>query len=103
MDAVKFIEERRRMYKVTGKHSPTLTEWVPAEDVVKEVEEWVASHPRKTRQSVFLEQWPCAKVDGSGVLYIYPCEVDQTVASGKYCDGTSCLDCCREFWSQEVE
>ena len=39
MDAVKFIEERRRMYKVTGKHSPTLAGWIPAEDVVKEVEE----------------------------------------------------------------
>ena len=33
MDAVKFIEERRRMYKVTGKHSPTLAGWIPAEDV----------------------------------------------------------------------
>lgn len=50
MDAVKFIEERRRMYKVTGKHSPTLAEWVSAEDVVKEVEEWAAAHPTKTRQ-----------------------------------------------------
>ena len=27
------------MYKVTGKHSPTLAGWIPAEDVVKEVEE----------------------------------------------------------------
>ena len=63
MDAVKFIEERRRMYKVTGKHSPTLAGWIPAEDVVKEVEEWSAAHPRKTRQSVFLEQWPEAELD----------------------------------------
>ena len=30
MDAVKFIEERRRMYKVTGKRSPTLAGWIPA-------------------------------------------------------------------------
>ena len=58
MDAVKFIEEHRRMYKVTGKHLPTLSEGIPAEDVVKEVEEWAAAHPRKTRKSVFLEQYP---------------------------------------------
>ena len=37
MDAVRFIEERRRMYKVTGKHSTTLAGWIPAEDAVKEV------------------------------------------------------------------
>lgn len=55
MDAVKFIEEHRRMYKVTGKHLPTLAEGIPAEDVVKEVEEWAAAHPRKTRKSVFLD------------------------------------------------
>lgn len=53
MDAVKFIEEHRRMYKVTGKHLPTLAGGIPAEDVVKEVEEWAAAHPRKTRKSVF--------------------------------------------------
>lgn len=39
MDAVKFIEEHRRMYKVTGKNSPTLAGGIPAEDVVKEVED----------------------------------------------------------------
>lgn len=53
MDAVKFIEEHRRMYKVTGKHLPTLAEGIPAEDVVKEVEEWAAAHPRKTRKACF--------------------------------------------------
>ena len=35
MDAVKFIEEHRRMYKVAGKHLPTLAEGIPAEDVVE--------------------------------------------------------------------
>ena len=64
MDAVKFIEETRRMYKVTGKHLPTLAEGIPAEDVVKEVEEWAAAHPRKTRKSVFLEQYPELRVAG---------------------------------------
>lgn len=72
MDAVKFIEEHRKMYKVTGKHLPTLAEGIPAEDIVKEVEEWSAAHPRKTRQSVFLEQYPEALVLDGGTLSACP-------------------------------
>ena len=68
MDAVKFIEERRRMYRVTGKHAPTLAEWIPAEDVVKEVEAWSAAHPRKTRQSVFLAQYPEGEIVQNGCV-----------------------------------
>ena len=106
MDAVKFIEERRRMYKVTGKHSPTLAGRIPAEKVVKEVEEWSAAHPRKTRQIVFLEQYPEARVDDSGVLRVCPALVS-TAHRGDLgvCSDFSkkCAVCCREFWTQEVE
>lgn len=103
MDAVKFIEEHRRMYKVTGKHSPTLAEGIPAEDVVKEVEEWSAAHPRKTRQDVFLEQWPEAEIDCEGALVIDPCDLDKTESEKGDCYHRRCDDCRREFWMQEVE
>lgn len=104
MDAVKFIEEHRRMYKVTGKHLPTLAEGIPAEDVVKEVEEWSAAHPRKTRQSVFLEQYPNAESDYQGIPIIDPCDVDKTM-HGKDgdCYNGNCDDCRAKFWAQEVE
>lgn len=108
MDAVKFIEEHRRMYKVTGKHLPTLAEGIPAEDVVKEVEEWSAAHHRKTRQDVFLEHYPDAQRDNDNLLTACPkcvdanvsCVIDKnaTVKKLKRCDG-----CRREFWMQEVE
>ena len=106
MDAVRFIEERRRMYRVTGKHAPTLAEWIPAEDVVKEVEAWSAAHPRRTRQSVFLEQFPNVELDEPGVIAICP-----TVLSAEHRDRIKdcanpahrCADCRKEFWSQEVE
>lgn len=106
MDAVKFIEETRRMYKVTGKHLPTLAEGIPAEDVVKEVEEWSAAHPRKTRQSVFLEQYPEALVLDGGTLSVCP-----VIFSSEYRNAYggcaspygSCAECRREFWMQEVE
>lgn len=107
MDAVKFIEERRRMYRATGKHAPTLDEWIPAEDVVKEVEAWSAAHPRRTRQSVFLEHYPNAPRDRNKLLTACPkcldadvsC-VDKNAAVGKF---KSCDVCRREFWGQEVE
>lgn len=101
MDAVKFIEEHRRMYKVTGKHLPTLAEGIPAEDVVKEAEEWSAAHPHKTRQSVFLEQWPNVAVSEDGVIKIRPCNLD--VNAKKECLGVTCDYCRRKFWMQEVE
>ena len=106
MDAVKFIEEHRRMYKVTGKHSPTLAGWIPAEDVVKEVEEWSAAHPRKTRQSVFLEQYPEASIGDDGVLRLCPFLIEESYRNN---DGgckavqRQCSDCRKEFWGQEME
>lgn len=106
MDAVKFIEERRRMYRATGKHAPTLAEWIPVEDVVKEVEAWAAAHPRKTRQSVFLEQFPNVELDRNGIINISPCKVDpkQYPFNGKNCRKFQrCGECLREFWMQEVE
>ena len=106
MDAVKFIEERRRMYKVTGKHSPTLAGWIPAEDVVKEVEEWSAAHPRKTRQDVFLEQYPEALLDVNGLLDVCPAPIflsHRLVGGGCRDPHKKCVDCKREFWTQEVE
>lgn len=106
MDAVKFIEEHRRMYKVTGKHLPTLAEGIPAEDVVKEVEEWTAAHPRKTRQSVFLEQYPETILDSFGVIAFCPKDVSAAYRdSSEICKNPEkfCRDCRKEFWMQEVE
>lgn len=103
MDAVKFIEEHRRMYKFTGKHSPTLAGGIPAEDVVKEVEDWSAAHPRKTRQSVFLEQYPQADIDNTGLLILCPKRISADIRVTADCLRQGCSDCRREFWMQEVE
>ena len=108
MDAVKFVEERRRMFAVTGE-APNYTlfnKGSSAEDVVKEVEEWSAAHPRKTRQSVFLEQYPETIIDAFGALQICPMVIS---AAHRDSDGECkdpakmCIDCRREFWMQEVE
>lgn len=104
MDAVKFVEERRRMCKATRRYSPIMVEGISPKDIVKEVEDWSAAHPRKTRQSVFLEQYPDAKIDSDGVIAICPTAFSSAYRDdiGK-CAWVSCAKCRREFWSQEVE
>lgn len=101
MDAVKFIKERNRM-------CGTMSElWgVDAAQIVKNTEEWSAAHPRKTRQNVFLEQWPEAAIDSYGVLNLCPTPISKSHRNiyGKCAHaGVNCDKCRREFWMQEVE
>lgn len=108
MDAVKFVEERRRMFAVTGENPKynLFNMTTRAEDVVKEVEEWAAAHPRKTRQSVFMERYPESLVGDSGVLRLCPryISVAHRYGGGECKEPViKCVDCCREFWMQEVE
>lgn len=70
---------------------------------VKIVEKWSAEHPRKTRQSVFLEQWPNAKVCVDGVLDFCPQELDSHYPCQSTVIEMRCQSCRREFWMQEVE
>lgn len=114
MDAVEFIKERDRMCTANKEGCAgcpansenclvSLKSPLYAEEQVKIVERWSAAHPRKTRQSVFLEQYPNAMVE-DGVLTICPRTVMGREAWKKNgCDGISCVDCYHEFWSQEVD
>lgn len=101
MDAVKFVEERNRM-------CGTMSEvWgVDAAKIVKNTEEWAAAHPRKTRQSVFLEQYPEALVLDGGTLSLCPVLFSseyRNAYGGCASPYGSCAECRREFWMQEVE
>lgn len=107
MDAVKFLQERNRMYE-SGAATPGIgleDDYNPV-SAVEVVEKWAAAHPRKTRQSVFLEQWPEAPLADDGVLDVCP-----TAVSAKYrgkhggCAiiDRSCNECRREFWMQEAK
>lgn len=122
MDAVKFIKERNRMCKSfdTGcngcpafnaceddlccavGHESTLDATVQIDIVAK----WSKEHPRKTRQSVFVEQYPEAAIDEQGVLRVCPIYVS---AEHRNSDGLCgdpdqmCIECRFEYWMQEVE
>lgn len=104
MDAVKFVKERRRMFDVTGEYPKynlfSLT--ISAENVVKEVEEWSAAHPCKTRSSEFLKNYPNA-INCEGVPIICPKTIDERYNPCSGCSRIDCYDCKKEYWMQEVE
>lgn len=106
MDAVKFVEERRRMFAVTGENPKysLFNMSTCAEDVVKEVAEWSAAHPRKTRQTTLLKQYPEAEIDSRGYAMLCPKRIfaDYRKRYGN-CTNRLCADCRKEFWGQEVE
>lgn len=76
MDAVKYLETRKRM-SLSGDLSLVhlMEDAVDPEVLVGEVERWSASHPLQTRQSVFLEQYPEASISEHGVLLVCPCPI----------------------------
>ena len=118
MDALEFLRGRKRMCESFGTscdgcplHEYPCTSISSMNDgdlerLLVEVEKWSKAHPRKTRQSVFLEQYPEAHIGDDGVLQMLPCSIS---ASHRDTRGNcvnmirECSDCRREFWSQEVE
>ena len=112
MDAVKFIEERKRLcgtYDIckdcpaNGKQGCmfNLNGGADADEQVNFLEEWVAAHPRKTRQSEFLKLFPGADVgETDGCLTLDPCNVYKKMR--KECEGRKCSECRKAFWLAEV-
>lgn len=117
MDALEFLIERKRMcnsYKLCNgcplqKENCRLNNLTTDEEckkIIYAVEQWSKEHTCKTRQSVFLEQYPEARIGDDGVLQINPCSISASHRNARgNCAtmGRECPDCRREFWSQEVE
>ena len=107
MDAVKFLQERNRMF-LSGRATPSIgleDDFDPVK-VVEIIERWSVQHPRRTRQDVFLEQWPNAYVNEDGLLVIGPCVLDETQKKKNRRCGTAkenCYQCRKEYWMQEVK
>ena len=118
MDALEFLMERKRLcgsYRgcvgcpfEVGKC--VVSRVVPDEDykrIITAVEQWSKDHPRKTRQSVFLKQWPDAIISHDGLPEVAPCQLCVGLTHGKSTEDCEkrglCAKCRREFWMQEVE
>lgn len=123
MNAMEYIEERSRMcqsYCSKCKGCPAnfdnmfccgvaAISKLNAKEQVAIVEKWSAEHPKKqkkTRQDVFLKQYPGANIDEHGILWICPMNISTTHRNS---DGlcryqeSLCMDCRREFWMEEVK
>ena len=122
MDAVKFLKERARMCEAnqTGEMTSEncaaykgvsqcykLGEPKDPEKMVAIVEQWAAEPPAKTRQSVFLEQWPEAAISKDGAIAICPLAISAAYRHGNGAcnkgNSDTCVECKRQFWSAEVE
>ena len=117
MDALKFLRERKRMcdsYKdccdcpleaaLCTCSGPMPDE--EYEEIIATVEQWSKEHPRKTRQSVFLTHYPDAALDENGVLRMCPVPISASHRDkGGWCADHKrrCVDCRKEYWTQEVE
>ena len=107
MDAVEFLDKVDRLSKRGyTEEKMRYTDYRAAGDnvgAVKFVERWTAEHPAKTRQSVFLEQFPNAPIyTNTHNVALDPCLVDTTLR-GHCPTGRGCDICRREFWLAEVE
>lgn len=77
--------------------------------LVEVVKSWAAVHPVKTRQSVFLERYPDARLDSQDALYACPADVYGNSACPKHFSNPGnninlrCCDCRYKFWKQVIE
>lgn len=118
MDAVKFLEEVKRMCESQSvcvedhKACPIVCyrngycigsalKTVETDDfsnIVNIVEQWSL----KTRSSEFLKHYPNA-INCEGVPIICPKTIDVSYNPCSGCSKIDCYDCRKEYWMQEVE
>lgn len=115
MDAVEFIREEIRMCASYQNcttdcplHDAVYCSVYPKErtqeeaaEIVRRVEEWSAANSRKTRQDVFLEQYPDAPLD-YGIINIKPCQLYHKYTY-RDCSITDCPHCRENYWMQKVD
>ena len=108
MDAIKFLEEAKRMCKSYEHCTNCPLEYYDCslgavenpQTEVEIVERWAKEHT-KTRQSEFLKMFPNASQQ-DGLLNINPCTIDLKYRPSRGCR-INCLNCRKEYWLAEVE
>ena len=67
-------------------------------DAVESIKSWLKENSCKTRQSIFLKQWPNAKIKNDGVLDIKPCTIEESMICCM-----DCTECYQNFWMKEMK
>lgn len=112
MDALKFLEERKRMCESFGSECTEcpannsiyicrlgVVMGAEAVEQVKLVEEWSAAHPVTTRAALFKKTHPFVLSDSTGSLLICPVVVDKNVICPL---NGECKQCRKNYWLKEV-
>ena len=112
MDAVKFISTAKKICS-EGDCSGCVIErlcayspdgWPDRETIIPIIpiiEEYLKTHPAKTRQSEFLKHYPNAPVYDD-LLTVLPCNVDVSIKD-TCAEYENCYDCKKAYWSEEIE
>ena len=119
MDAVIYIRDMQRMCKsriscngceLKPGNGKSCMEGMDPQKCISVVEQWASEHSIKTRQSVFLEQYPETKILEDGAIVICPLAVSAAYREKKEKDGScaslrfgACDECRKAFWLAEVE
>lgn len=113
MDAVKFLEERKRMcmssgdtschgcplYKERGIFKCLQFQGLFPKATVDIVEKWVKEHPRETRKDDFFEKFPHAKKLSDGIPEVCAAKVGYL----RECPHQNVEDYCKECWNTPLE
>lgn len=114
MDAIKFINEQKRMcasytrcqdcplFKENALCSEIPSHYPDefAAEITKAVEDWSAAHPANTRAELFKKSYPHSPTDDYGALFICPLNVGETITCTAE---VSCPDCRKKYWLKEVQ
>lgn len=113
MDAVEYLKIRKRMCENAsdcdacllgtynnGRYRCDKFEEAHPGRAVAIVEKWAAKHPIKTRQSELMKLFPNLERGPSGPCSICPQCFDTRIICPK---DVGCVECCREYWLEEIE
>lgn len=120
MDAIKFLKERQRMFKMAGGYEKEMTcdgvscekcafyiktepfcleDLQDYEGMETKLEEWIAKHSKRTYQQDFLEKYPNAKMYDNDYPVACLGNLGYKQIPESYCIDASCKDC----WNREME
>lgn len=113
MDAVEYLKTLNRMCHCeclkcefgkarSGFETCPVWQRTHPKEAVEIAEKWAKEHPAKTRQSVFLEHYPGARISIHGCLNTCPMDVFSD-AEVNCINAQPCFECKKAFWLAEVE
>lgn len=114
MDAIKFINEHKRMCASYTRcqdcplfKENTLCTEIPshypdefAAEITKAIEDWSAAHPVTTRADIFKKIHPNAVTYEDGSMHICPHDIDKYFMCP---DDYDCGECRKNYWLKEVQ